>query len=123
MTLAPHEWVFVGACIGWIVCALMFWIIPSWRVHDLVTMDDSSLVRLMRECGAEWAYRHPEHKADYEAALMAGHAIATESAITRLYKCVHPGCEALALQANACCAVHKPRPRSISGREFPDDAA
>jgi len=118
MTLAPHEWVFVGACIGWIVCALMFWIIPSWRVHDLVTMDDASLVRLMRECGAEWAYRHPEHKADYEAALMAGHAIATESALGRVMRSSY---------CPLCRRVHDGPcirgPRSISGREPPDDAA
>lgn len=75
----PVEWMFVGACVGWAACAVAFWLLPSWRAQDVVSMDDQYLVALMQECGAEWCYRHPEIRPEYEKALAAGREIASQS--------------------------------------------
>jgi hypothetical protein len=69
MQLAPHEWLLLGAGVGWILHALAVWLIPKWRFIDIVIMNDSELVRHMLACAAEWVYRHPEHRPDYERAV------------------------------------------------------
>jgi hypothetical protein len=66
--LAPHEWLLIGCGLGWIAHAAAVWLIPKWRFIDIVIMDDDALVRHMLACGAEWCYRHPERRADYERA-------------------------------------------------------
>jgi len=70
--MSPTECMFIGACIGWVGCALCFIFLPSWRVHDIVRLNDEKLVALMQDCGAEWVYRHPEMKDAYSRALQTG---------------------------------------------------
>jgi hypothetical protein len=66
MHIAPYEWAMIGAAVGWLASACCHWLIPKWRYIDIVVMDDDALVRHMLACGAEWVYRHPERRADYE---------------------------------------------------------
>ena len=70
--MSPTELLFIGACVGWCACALCFVFIPSWRVADVVRLDDDKLVGLMRDCGDEWCYRHPEMRSAYAEALQRG---------------------------------------------------
>ena len=67
--MSPTELMFLGACAGWIACAMCFWFVPSWRVRDVVRLNDGDLVKLMRDCGDEWCYRHPEMRSTYVEAL------------------------------------------------------
>jgi hypothetical protein len=69
MHIAPHELLFIGACIGWVLCALCFWLIPSWRVADIYSMDDESIVRRMIDLGNEYTYRHPDLRENWEHAI------------------------------------------------------
>lgn len=71
-----YEALFVGACIGWVLCALCFVFMPTWRAIDIIAMDDERLTDHMRSCGAEWVYRHPEMKSEYFAALAEGERMA-----------------------------------------------
>lgn len=66
-----HEWFFIGACLGWVACAIGFIFIPSWRVRDVVRLSDDKLVDLLKDCCSEWTYRHPELRASYQEALDA----------------------------------------------------
>jgi hypothetical protein len=67
--MSIYQALFLGACVGWIICALCFVFIPTWRATDIVAMNDAELTKHMRDCGAEWVYRHPQMKATYYAAL------------------------------------------------------
>jgi hypothetical protein len=71
MNLAPHEYMFLGACVGWIAAALCFWLIPTWRVRDIITMDNEQLRKLAQQVKHEWLYRFPEQRKAYDAAERA----------------------------------------------------
>jgi len=59
VTLATHEWFFLGAAAGWIVCALCFMAIPTWRVRDIKSLSDEELDELTIATQDEWIVRHP----------------------------------------------------------------
>lgn len=42
--ISPRELFFIGAALGWVIAALCFMFIPSWRARDIRKLSDAELL-------------------------------------------------------------------------------
>jgi hypothetical protein len=59
MILSPREIFFLGAALGWVICAVCFLLIPSWRARDIRTFSTHDLLNLIHETMTELRARNP----------------------------------------------------------------